>query len=136
MQLPIQCVSTKCVATTDERYLLVFGGQSEYSDTIHVVDLRNNTCTLSAIRCPKTLLGTKYEATIWNHDYECVDTLIAGYLRRETDVHIPSDLHMCIGLLLNYEDVHLFGIPDADTCAFLHWRMNVDYIIANIDQST
>eukprot|EP01083_Nonionella_stella_P064918 169664_1 len=134
IQLPTSCVSSKCVATTDERYLLVFGGQSDIADHIHVVDLSKNTCHRSTIRCPKTLTGTKCEATIWNHTYECLDILIAGYVRRETDLHIPSDLYMFIGLLLNYENVHLFAIPDSDGSPLSHWSMNVDYIIANIDQ--
>eukprot|EP01084_Bolivina_argentea_P013597 25525_1 len=123
--------------TSDNRYVLLFGGRSdeEYSNDIYIFDVDKCVFKKSTIKCPPRIKSrTRYKASIIN-DY-CgfrTATLIIAYIRIVTGVKInsfPNDLiHLINSMCTGREYVYLAEHGDNMYCSIVDMDGERQWII-------
>jgi len=83
--MPIKIKNFASVLTSDERYILFFGGCShpdDWLDSIYVLDVDTMDCVLSPVKCP---VATPFSAVLID-DRQRMEHLVFGWLRRSDDM--------------------------------------------------
>ena len=117
-----------CVMTSDERYVLMFGGKSEhatYSDQILIMDLSVMKTIKSKMKCPTT---GRFRVALCHDRNEKNDALIDGFVRRELKEDmdmVPIEILKMIAGFYCDDYIHLVKRSGSSG---RHWRIKVDKI--------
>jgi len=118
--MPRRMYSFGCVLTPNEKYIVLFGGNS--TNHIHIFDLcRQEMVRLERLQCPN---AGSYAACVLGNDQKTA-VLVAGYVKRcwksrefEDVSQPPVDIILLLRRYCSTEIVHLF-----QTTKKQHWRM-------------
>ena len=135
IKLPQKMHSFGCVMTSDEKYIILFGGEvkrssyssdDQYIDTIYVMDTDTMKIKLSNIKCPSK---SKYHGILMG-DKIFDELLVSGFLRQQTksnNATIPDEVMNLIVMWFSIDWIHLLQNKTSG-----HWKIAVHDIINSV----
>ena len=137
-KLPISIYYAAEILTTDEKYLILFGGvfgenTMDKIDDIYIVDIMNNLCYKSKIKCPIKAMRLNAYLMV---DGDRNELLIEGFVRncwndeQFGDMrYLSDDVILVIVSYFSADFVHLFDKSDGK-----HWKIPISQVLKDMVQ--
>lgn len=126
LKMPIKTSEFGCVITSDDKYILFFGGKGENKgNEIYILDLDKMEFFKSRIKCPRR---ATYDAVLLCKD-DWKSLILLSYIhkqQREYKINIPNEIVHVISMFICYDCVHLIPKNFHD-----HYQIMVTDILSN-----
>ena len=114
-----------CVSVYNHALLIIFGNQS-WDDSIHIIDIQQETFRESAIKLP-SICSKMYSSSTF--DKKKNEMLVCGYCKQDIHVIVPYCLKQLIANWMVIEFIQIICGQGGD----VSWRVNVDDILKFTD---